>query len=65
MTTKEVCQKIIDIGFPVTILAKMIQKDSSTLRHWLHGDTNLAPHTEEQVRQALQEIQKFFLELQF
>ena len=65
MTTKEICQKFINLGFPVAIIAKQINKDGSTLRHWLHGDTNLSTATETQVREVLKQMYEKIISISF
>ena len=39
---KEIIQGIINIGIPINVIARKVQKDGSTIGKWLHGQTNIS-----------------------
>lgn len=56
MNIKNELQKAINTGLPLSIIAKKIGKDPSTLNKWLHGTRNVSPEIEELVYQVLLSI---------
>lgn len=42
MNTKKVIQQIVDIGIPINVIARKVNKDGSTISKWLKGQTNIS-----------------------
>lgn len=61
---KEIIQGIINIGIPINVIARKVQKDGSTIGKWLRGQTNISDTLKcdlEQVATELnEEWQKIF-----
>lgn len=49
MNVREEFNKIIDIGIPISKVAKRIGRDSSTLNKWYHEKTNISEETEQAI----------------
>lgn len=64
MKTKILCQQIVDLGIPIAFIARKINRDATTINHWLKGHSNLAPNTEENLYQVLKEIRQSFINLE-
>ena len=57
MNTYQALSYLHKIGFPISIIAKRIGRDSSTIAKWLSGKSKyLAAETEESIKQAIREI---------
>ena len=57
MNTYQALSYLHKIGFPISIIAKRVGKDSSTIAKWLSGKSKyLAAETEESIKQAIREI---------
>ena len=56
MNIKEELQKAIDTGIPISVIAKKIYKDPSTLNKWLHGTRNVSMDVESAVYEVLLDI---------
>lgn len=46
MNTKLVIQKLVNIGIPINVLARHVNKDGSTIGKWLRGQTNISTELE-------------------
>ena len=46
MNIKNELQKAINTGLPISVVAKKINKDPSTLNKWLHGTRNVSSEIE-------------------
>lgn len=46
MNIKDELQKAINTGLPISVVAKKINKDPSTLNKWLHGTRNVSNEIE-------------------
>ena len=58
MNIKEELQKAINTGLPISVIAKKIGKDPSTLNKWLHGTRNVSNEIEIAVYNILLEIKE-------
>ena len=58
MNIKEEFQKAINTGLPISVIAKKINKDPSTLNKWLHGKRNISLEIENAIYNALLEIKE-------
>lgn len=58
MNIKEELQKAINTGLPISVVAKKIGKDPSTLNKWLHGTRNVSNEIEVAVYNILLEIKE-------
>lgn len=58
MNIKEELQKAINTGLPISVIAKKIGKDPSTLSKWLHGTRNVSNEIEIAVYNILLEIKE-------
>lgn len=58
MNIKEELQKAINTGLPISVVAKKIGKDPSTLNKWLHGTRNVSNEIEIAVYNILLEIKE-------
>lgn len=58
MDIKEELQKAINTGLPISVVAKKIGKDPSTLNKWLHGTRNVSNKIEIAVYNILLEIKE-------
>lgn len=56
MNIKNELQKAINTGIPISIIAKRIDKDPSTLNKWLHGTRNVSTNVEFAVYEVLLDI---------
>lgn len=56
MNIKNELQKAIDTGLPISVVAKKINKDPSTLNKWLHGTRNVSLEIENAVYLVLLDI---------
>ncbi len=63
MDIREEFQKAIDTGLPISVVAKKIGKDPSTLNKWLHGTRNVSSEIEMAVSEILYEIKKQWEEI--
>lgn len=65
MNIKEIIQKIVNFGIPISIIAKRVHKDNSTISKWLKGHSNisneLATQLENLVKQMNNEWQNIFI----
>lgn len=61
---KEIIQGIINIGIPINVIARKVQKDGSTIGKWLRGQTNISDtlkcDLEQIAAQLNEEWQKIF-----
>lgn len=58
MDIREEFQKAINTGLPISVVAKKIGKDPSTLNKWLHGTRNVSSEIEDAVKNVLLEIKE-------
>lgn len=58
MNIKEEFQKAINTGLPISVVAKKINKDPSTLNKWLHGKRNISSEIELEIYNTLLEIKE-------
>ena len=58
MDIREEFQKAINTGLPISVVAKRIGKDPSTLNKWLHGTRNVSSEIEDAVKNVLLEIKE-------
>lgn len=56
MNIKNELQKAINTGLPISVVAKKINKDPSTLNKWLHGTRNVSAEIENAVYFVLLDI---------
>lgn len=63
MDIREEFQKAINTGLPISVVAKRIGKDPSTLNKWLHGTRNVSSEIETAVSEILYEIKKQWEEI--
>ena len=63
MDIREEFQKAINTGLPISVVAKKIGKDPSTLNKWLHGTRNVSSEIEAAVSEILYEIKKQWEEI--
>lgn len=58
MNIKNELQKAINTGLPISVVAKKINKDPSTLNKWLHGTRNVSSEIENAVYEILLDLKK-------
>lgn len=63
MTTQEILKTVAAEGQNISYLARLIDRTPTTINKWLHGHTNLAADTEEQLRTELKRIQQVWINL--
>lgn len=63
MDIREEFQKAINTGLPISVVAKRIGKDPSTLNKWLHGTRKVSSEIETAVSEILYEIKKQWEEI--
>lgn len=63
MDIREEFQKAINTGLPISVVAKRIGKDPSTLNKWLHGTRKVSSEIETAVSKILYEIKKQWEEI--
>lgn len=60
---KEIIQGIINIGIPINVIARKVQKDGSTIGKWLRGQTNISKELEEQLEKLVIQMNKEWQEI--
>lgn len=55
---KEIIQGIINIGIPINVIARKVQKDGSTIGKWLRGQTNISDTLKCDLEQVATELNK-------
>lgn len=55
---REEFQKAINTGIPISVIAKKINKDPSTLNKWLHGTRNISKEIEQNIYSVLIDIKE-------
>ena len=58
MDIRDEFEKAIDAGLPISLVAKKIGKDPSTLNKWLHGTRKVSKEIENAVEIVLLEIKE-------
>lgn len=58
MNIKNELQKAINTGLPISVVAKKINKDPSTLNKWLHGTRNVSSEIENAVYEILLDLKE-------
>ena len=58
MNIKNELQKAINTGLPISVVAKRINKDPSTLNKWLHGTRNVSSEIENAVYEILLDLKE-------
>lgn len=61
MNTKNAFLKIQELGYPVSLVAKKIGCDPSTLTKWLKGTNNISNELEEKVKKELISLKEQWL----
>ncbi len=65
MDTREIMQQIKEIGFPISVLAKAINKDPSTIQKWVTGANKyLKADTELALREEIKKVKNFWVNLE-
>ena len=64
MTTQEMLCRVAAEGQNLSYLARLIDRTPPTINKWMHGHSNLAPETEQRLRQELKRIQKIWMSLE-
>lgn len=63
MTTQEILERVAAEGQNISYLARLVNRTPTTINKWLHGHTNLAPDTEQKLREELKRIQQVWINL--
>lgn len=58
MELKEKIQKIISFGIPISVLAKKVGKDHSTISKWLHGQSQISIKLEQKLNTILEDMNR-------
>jgi transposase-like protein len=64
MTTQELLRQIRDIGYPIAILAKKVDKAPSTVQKWVTGASKyMSIDTEQALREEIKKLKEFWVNL--
>lgn len=55
---KDIIQGIVDIGIPINVIARRVEKDGSTIGKWLRGQTNISDSLESELRSLVNILDK-------
>lgn len=53
---KQTIQQIVNFGVPIAVLARRIDKDTTTLGKWLRGESNISSKLEKQLSNLVNEM---------
>lgn len=64
METREILKQIKDTGFPISVLARAVNKDPSTIQKWIMGTNKyLKEETEMALRNEIKKLKEFWINL--
>lgn len=55
---KDIIQGIVNIGIPINVIARRVEKDGSTIGKWLRGQTNISDSLESELRSLVNILDK-------
>jgi len=58
MELKEKINKIIAFGIPISVIAKKVNKDHSTIGKWLRGQSQISNKLEQELNMILEDMNK-------
>lgn len=56
MDVKDTIQKIIDFGLSISFIARKANKNETTIRKWLKGETNISPTLQNDLTKIAEEL---------
>lgn len=51
-------QGLVDIGIPINVIARYVEKDGSTIGKWLRGQTNISTSLESDLYSLIEKLDK-------
>lgn len=51
-------QGLVDIGIPINVIARSVEKDGSTIGKWLRGQTNISTSLESDLYSLIKKLDK-------